>query len=117
VARAQGRQSFGRGLLLGGHLRARGRAHRDAADPPPALPAARTLLDLFDEGLLGQFAQVVAAAPDTVGKTGEDMGYFTAVYATRDVRQAGVVSVGLTDVAAEAGLATAGRLAVAAFAS
>ena len=34
-----------------------------------------------------------------------------------DLRRAGVVSIGVTDVASEAGLATANRLAVAAFAS
>ncbi|MEY9926692.1 D-alanyl-D-alanine carboxypeptidase [Catenulispora sp. GP43] len=50
------------------------------------------------------------------GKTGEDMGYFTAMFASRDLRHVGVVSTGVTDVAAEAGLANANRLAVAAFA-
>jgi D-alanyl-D-alanine carboxypeptidase len=51
------------------------------------------------------------------GKTGQDMGYFTAMYATRDLRHVGVVSTGVTDIAAEAGLAKANRLAFAAFAS
>jgi D-alanyl-D-alanine carboxypeptidase len=51
------------------------------------------------------------------GKTGQDMGYFTAMYATRDLRHIGVVSTGVTDIAAEAGLAKANRLAFAAFAS
>lgn len=51
------------------------------------------------------------------GKTGEDMGYFTAVFATRDLRHVGVVSTGVTDLGAEAGLANANRLAFAAFAS
>ena len=51
------------------------------------------------------------------GKTGQDFGYFSAVFATRDLRRVGVVSIGVTDVASEAGLATANRLAVAAFAS
>ena len=49
------------------------------------------------------------------GKTGEDMGYFTAMFATRDLRHVGIVSTGVTDLAAEAGLAKANRLAVAAF--
>jgi D-alanyl-D-alanine carboxypeptidase len=51
------------------------------------------------------------------GKTGEDMGYFTAMFATRDLRHVGIVSTGVTDVAAEAGLEKANRLAVAAFMS
>lgn len=51
------------------------------------------------------------------GKTGEDMGYFTAMFATRDLRHVGIVSTGVTDLAAEAGLENANRLAVAAFAS
>lgn len=51
------------------------------------------------------------------GKTGRDLGYFSAVFATRDLRRVGVVSIGITDVASEAALATANRLAVAAFAS
>ena len=51
------------------------------------------------------------------GKTGEDMGYFTAMFATRDLRHVGIVSTGVTDVAAEAGLEKANRLAMAAFAS
>ena len=51
------------------------------------------------------------------GKTGEDMGYFTAMFATRDLRHVGIVSTGVTDLAAEAGLANANRLAAAAFAS
>ena len=51
------------------------------------------------------------------GKTGEDMGYFTAMFATRDLRHLGIVSTGVTDLAAEAGLANANRLAAAAFAS
>jgi len=50
------------------------------------------------------------------GKTGEDMGYFTALFASRDLRHVGIVSTAVTDVPAEAGLATANRLAVAAFA-
>jgi hypothetical protein len=45
------------------------------------------------------------------------MGYYAAMFATRDVQQVGVVSVGVTDEAAEAGTATANRLAVAAFIS
>ncbi|WP_228561844.1 serine hydrolase domain-containing protein [Catenulispora rubra] len=49
------------------------------------------------------------------GKTGEDMGYFTAMFATRDLRHVGIVSTGVTDVAAEAGLEKANRLAAAAF--
>ncbi|MBS2539177.1 beta-lactamase family protein, partial [Catenulispora sp. NF23] len=51
------------------------------------------------------------------GKTGEDRGYFTAMFATRDLRHVGVVSTGVTDVAAEAGLENANRLAAAAFSS
>lgn len=51
------------------------------------------------------------------GKTGQDLGYFSAVFATRDLRRVGVLSVGVTDTAAEAGLMTANRLAVAAFSS
>jgi D-alanyl-D-alanine carboxypeptidase len=47
------------------------------------------------------------------GKTGQDLGYFSAMFATRNLQRVGVVSVGVTDVAAEAGLATATRLAVA----
>lgn len=50
------------------------------------------------------------------GKTGEDMGYFTAMFASRDLRHVGIVSTGVTDVPAEAGLANANRLAAAAFA-
>jgi len=49
------------------------------------------------------------------GKTGEDMGYYSAIFATRDLRRVGVLSVGLTGVAAEAGVATANRLGVTAF--
>lgn len=49
------------------------------------------------------------------GKTGQDPGYFTAMFATRDLQHVGVVSIGVTDTAGEAGLATANRLAVAAF--
>ncbi|MEY9863126.1 D-alanyl-D-alanine carboxypeptidase [Catenulispora sp. GAS73] len=49
------------------------------------------------------------------GKTGEDMGYFTAMFATRDLRHVGIVSTGVTDLAAEAGLEKANRLAAAAF--
>ncbi|WP_194895357.1 serine hydrolase domain-containing protein, partial [Catenulispora pinisilvae] len=49
------------------------------------------------------------------GKTGEDMGYFTAMFATRDLRHVGIVSTGVTDLAAEAGLENANRLAAAAF--
>jgi D-alanyl-D-alanine carboxypeptidase len=36
------------------------------------------------------------------GKTGEDMGYHSVVFVTRDLRQIGVVSIGVTDVGAEA---------------
>ncbi|HET9172252.1 MAG TPA: serine hydrolase domain-containing protein [Actinospica sp.] len=49
------------------------------------------------------------------GKTGQDPGYFTAMFATRDLSRVGVVSVGVTDLGAEAGLATANRLAAVAF--
>lgn len=51
------------------------------------------------------------------GKTGEDMGYFTAMFATRDLRHVGIVSTAVTDAAAEAGLANANRLVFAAFGS
>ena len=51
------------------------------------------------------------------GKTGEDMGYYSVVFATRDLTKIGVVSVSVTDMAAEAGVATAKRLAVEAFSS
>ena len=43
------------------------------------------------------------------------MGYFTALFASRGLRHVGIVSTGVTDVAAEAGLANANRLAVATF--
>lgn len=49
------------------------------------------------------------------GKTGEDLGYYSAVFATRDLQRVAVLSVGVTDIAAEAGLTTANRLAGAAF--
>ncbi|MEY9891024.1 D-alanyl-D-alanine carboxypeptidase [Catenulispora sp. MAP5-51] len=49
------------------------------------------------------------------GKTGEDMGYFTAMFATRDLTHVGIVSTGVTDLGAEAGLENANRLAGAAF--
>lgn len=51
------------------------------------------------------------------GKTGQDQGYFSAVFATLDLRHVGVVSTGVTDPVGEAGLANANRLAFAAFAS
>lgn len=51
------------------------------------------------------------------GKTGEDMGYFTVLFASRDLRHVGVVATSLTSLGTEAGLMNANRLAVAAFGS
>lgn len=51
------------------------------------------------------------------GKAGEDVGCYSVMFATRDLRQVGVVSTSVTEVAAEAGVATANRLAAEAFLS
>ncbi|WP_327146990.1 hypothetical protein [Nocardia sp. NBC_01327] len=47
------------------------------------------------------------------GKTGQDMGYYSGVFATRDLRRILVFSVGVTDIRSEAALTVEQRLAAA----